>query len=188
MPRNPKKKGYLGMKGIFNPMAKQRAAASADISLARGLRNLGQSLNQKRAERMDEESGDNSVTVGTSDFDDGSGFGESCVYDEKTGQVNCHGEVEEGVDVSGGGGKNAQKGGKAKTLGDRLIAMANAADKRKDDRSAKKDDTATWFRKHSTIGSPRSNFRANMPLMQLLSRYYDRRAEMIKSRRSRIPN
>ena len=176
------------MKGIFNPMAKEREAASADISIPRALRNLGHSLNQKRAERMNEESEDNSATVGTSDFDDGSGFGESCVFNEETGQVDCHGDVKEGVDVSGGGGKNAERGVKSKGLGDVLIAMANAADKRKDARSAKKDRIATYIRKHSTIGSPYSNFRMNMPLFQLLSRYYDRRAEMIKSRRSRIPN
>lgn len=187
MPKNPKKKGYLGMKGIFNPMAKQRTAASADISIPRALRNLGQSLNQRRAERQAEEE-DTDITAGGADFDDGSGFGESCVFNEETGQVDCHGDVKEGVDVSGGGGKNAEKGGKSKGLGDVLIAMANRADKRKDIRSAKKDDTAKYLRDRSTLGSPYSDFRANMPLIQLLSRYYDRRAEMIKSRRSRIPN
>ena len=186
-PKNPKRKGYLGMKGLTNPRAKERGIATSDLSTSRLLRNLGRSMNQKRLERQAEE-GDKDVTFGGADFDDGSGFGESCVFNEETGQIDCHGDVKEGVDVSGGGGKNAEKGVKSKGIGDVLIAMADRSDKRKKDRSDSREKLARFFEKRSTIGSPQGDFRANMPLMQALARYFDRRSEVIDSRRSRLPN
>ena len=190
MPRHPfpkdKKKGFLGMKGLINPRAKDRSVASAELSTPRLLRQLGMALNERRARRDDEAESEENVTA-KNEFDDGSGFGESCVFDEETGQVNCHGEVEEGVDVSGGGGKNAEKGTKARGLGDILIGMANASDKRKKDRSDRLERTAKFFEKRSTIGSPYSDFRVNMPIMQALARYFDRRSEMADARRSVKP-
>jgi len=77
---------------------------------------------------------------------------------------------------------------KSKGLGDVLIAMADASDKRKRDRSDSREKLARYFEKRSTIGSPYGSFRANMPLMQALARYFDRRSEVIDSRRSRLPN
>tara|TARA_R100001163_G_scaffold57718_1_gene45713 strand:- start:834 stop:1424 length:591 start_codon:yes stop_codon:yes gene_type:complete len=184
-PKNPKGKGFLGMKGLISPRAKERGIATADLSTPSLLRQLGMSLNERRARRDDEGEED---LIAENKFDDGSGFGESCVFDEETGQVNCHAyaEEEEG-DVSGGGGKNAEKGTKARGLGDVLIAMADRSDKRKKDRSDRLERTARFFEKRSTIGSPYSDFRANMPIMQALARYFDRRSEMVDARRSVKP-
>ena len=183
---NPKSVGVFGTRGLINPRAKRRQVGSAEIAGPRLLRALGQAMNDRAAEREDDEfseaAQDQRETGGlyAPAFDDGSGGGKQCIINED-GEIDCTGEPTGGASAYGGFGP--ARGAKSKSLGDMLIAMANNADKRKRRRQKTNKDLARFFEDRSTLGG--HDAQLNLPLMQLVARYFDRRSQKVKSRRSR---
>lgn len=183
---NPKSVGVFGTRGLINPRAKRRQVGSAEIAGPRLLRALGQAMNDRAAEREDDEfseaAQDQRETGGlyAPAFDDGSGGGKQCIINED-GEIDCTGEPTGGASAYGGFGP--ARGAKSKSFGDILIAMANNADKRKRRRQKTNKDLARFFEDRSTLGD--HDAQINLPLMQLVARYFDRRSQKVKSRRSR---
>ena len=183
---NPKSVGVFGTRGLINPRAKRRQVGSAEIAGPRLLRALGQAMNDRAAEREDDEfseaAQDQRETGGlyAPAFDDGSGGGKQCIINED-GEIDCTGEPTGGASAYGGFGP--ARGAKSKSFGDILIAMANNADKRKRRRQKTNRDMARFFEDRSTLGD--HDAQINLPLMQLVARYFDRRSQKVKSRRSR---
>ena len=183
---NPKSVGVFGTRGLINPRAKRRQVGSAEIAGPRLLRALGQAMNDRAAEREDDEfseaAQDQRETGGlyAPAFDDGSGGGKQCIINED-GEIDCTGEPTGGASAYGGFGP--ARGAKSKSFGDILIAMANNADKRKRRRQKTNKDLARFFEDRSTLGD--HDAQINLRLMQLVARYFDRRSQKVKSRRSR---
>ena len=183
---NPKSVGVFGTRGLINPRARRRQVGSAEIAGPRLLRALGQAMNDRAAEKEDDEfseaAQDQRETGGlyAPAFDDGSGGGKQCIINED-GEIDCTGEPTGGASAYGGFGP--ARGAKSKSLGDMLIAMANNADKRKRRRQKTNKDLARFFEDRSTLGG--HDAQLNLPLMQLVARYFDRRSQKVKSRRSR---
>lgn len=183
---NPKSVGVFGTRGLINPRAKRRQVGSAEIAGPRLLRALGQAMNDRAAEREDDEfseaAQDQRETGGlyAPAFDDGSGGGKQCIINED-GEIDCTGEPTGGASAYGGFGP--ARGAKSKSFGDILIALANNADKRKRRRQKTNKDLARFFEDRSTLGD--HDAQINLPLMQLVARYFDRRSQKVKSRRSR---
>jgi len=183
---NPKSVGVFGTRGLINPRARRRQVGSAEIAGPRLLRALGQAMNDRAAEREDDEfseaAQDQKETGGlyAPAFDDGSGGGKQCIINED-GEIDCTGEPTGGASAYGGFGPD--KGHEARSLGDMLIAMADSADKRKRRRQKTNKDLARFFEDRSTLGG--HDAQLNLPLMQLVARYFDRRSQKVKSRRSR---
>lgn len=182
--KNPKTEGIFGTKGLINPRAHRRQIGSAP-SFERVLRNLGQALNEradaKAAEETSEAAEDVRETGGlyADAFDDGSGGGKKCIINED-GEIDCTGQP---TDQGGNSGvkDGLARGAESDSIGDLLIAMANRSGKRKRRRQKTNRNIARYFEDRSTLGNHDSQL--NLPLMQLAARYFDRRAEKIKSRR-----
>ena len=183
---NPKSVGVFGTRGLINPRARRRQVGSAEIAGPRLLRALGQAMNDRAAEREDDEFSEaaqdqrETGVLYAPAFDDGSGGGKQCIINED-GEIDCTGEPTGGASAYGGFGP--ARGAKSKSLGDMLIAMANNADKRKRRRQKTNKDLARFFEDRSTLGG--HDAQLNLPLMQLVARYFDRRSQKVKSRRSR---
>ena len=85
---NPKSVGVFGTRGLINPRAKRRQVGSAEFAGPRLLRALGQAMNDRAAEREDDEfseaAQDQKETGGlyAPAFDDGSGGGKQCIINE----------------------------------------------------------------------------------------------------------
>ena len=184
---NPKSVGVFGTRGLINPRAKRRQVGSAEISGPRLLRALGQAMNDRAAEKEDDEfseaAQDQKETGGlyAPAFDDGSGGGKQCIINED-GEIDCTGQPTEQGGNSGVKDGLA-RGAQSQSFGDILIAMANSADKRKRRRQKTNKDLARFFEDRSTLGG--HDAQINLPLMQLVARYFDRRSQKVKSRRSR---
>ncbi len=187
---NPKSKGIFGTKGLINPRARRRQVGSAEFSMPRALRSVGQSLNDRRAEKESEETeeANNELQSGgvpyAQAFDDGSGGGKQCVINED-GEIDCTGQPE-GEGGNSGVKDGLARGAQSKSLGDLFIAMANNADDRKRERQKTYKTLARFFEDRSTIGN--HDAQLNLPMMQLVARHFDRRGQKVKSRRSRGNN